>query len=87
MAEDKWTQNGITFKIVTLDDFEKVKSFLDEAFWADEPIFRSTQLLGGTGYVDKYLTDEIIKMSVKKPLENGTSMVALDKNGDIIGAR
>ena len=87
MAEDKWTQKGITFKMVTLDDLEKVKAFLYEAFWADDPIYRSTQLMTGTGYVDKLLIYEFIEMSVKKPLEEGTCMVALDKNGEIIGAR
>ena len=87
MAEDKWTQKGITFKMVTLDDLEKVKAFLYEAFWADDPIYQSTQLMSGTGYVDKLLIYEFIEMSVKKPLEEGTCMVALDKNGEIIGAR
>ena len=87
MAEDKWSQNGISFKIASNLDFEKVKSFLDHAFFPDEPIFRSLQLVQGTGFVDVSVANLILKNTLKIGLEDKTSILAIDEHGDIIGAK
>ena len=47
MADDKWNQKGVTFRIATLEDFDIVKTFLEESFWPDEPVWRSCKLLEG----------------------------------------
>ena len=44
-------------------------------------------MLEGSGYVDLALNDVLMKETVKNALEMKTSMLAFDKNGDIIGAR
>ena len=58
MAEDKWAQKGITFKVPTLDDLDQIKDFLRLYFFPDEPIFRSLKLMGGNGgVVDTWFTN------------------------------
>ena len=44
-------------------------------------------MLKGSGYVDLALNDVLMKETVKNALEMKTSMLAFDKNGDILGAR
>ena len=87
MAEDKWSNSGITFKILTLDNYEQVKLFLDSYFFPEEPIFRGTNFFEGNGYFDNKMYDLIYEMFIKDCLKDATSMVAIDKNGDIIGSR
>ena len=87
MANNKWSQKGITFKILTLEDFDQVKSFMEEANWPDEPISRSTNFLGGSGFIDVAVNNVILKITVRNCLENETSLAAFNEKGDIIGAR
>ena len=87
MANNKWSQKGITFKILTLEDFDQVKSFMEEASWPDEPISRSIDYLGGSGFIDVAVNNVILKMIVTNCLENGTSLAAFNEKGDMIGAR
>ena len=86
--DDKWTQKGITFKLATMDDYEKLKIFLETYFFPDEPIGGTLKLYEGDGWGDKmfkkYVMDgEFIKIGLK----DGTSLLALDQNGEIIGSR
>ena len=90
MAEaDKWTQKGITFKVATMDDYERLRTFLATYFFPEEPICGTFKLYEGDGWGNKmfkkYVMDEeFINIGMK---EDGTSLLALDQNGDIVGAR
>ncbi len=87
MAEDKWAAEGITFETVGMKDLEEVLAYLKEAFFPDEPLFRSTKLFEGDGLVDRYIANLIRKLMVEASLKNPTSIVARNKEGKIIGAR
>ena len=87
MAIDKWSQKGVAFKILTPEDFDQVKSFLEESSWPDEPISRSTNFLGGSGFIDVVVNNVVLKIIVRNCLKNGTSLAAFNEKGDIIGAR
>ena len=87
MAEDKWSQKGISFKILTLDDYEKIKAFLESYFYPEEPIIRTLKLMEGNGYFDKKIHNFVNHYMIKICLKDGTSMVAIDENGDIVGSR
>ena len=88
MAEDKWSQNGITFRIATMDDFKEVKNFLKNYFFPDEPVCRGSKLIemDATGVVNKYLNGLIEKFMIKEGLEKPTSMIAM-KDGEMVGCR
>lgn len=79
-ADNKWKDLGITFKVVTIDDEEKVEDFLAQHFYPDEPTFRSC----GIGF-EKWVISA--KHPIKPCLRGNTSVLALDKDGKIIGAR
>ena len=87
MAEDKWSQKGISFKILTLDDYEQIKAFLDNYFFSEEPITRELKFMEGNGYLDKKFHNFAYEGFVKIGLKDGTSIVAIDENGDIVGSR
>ena len=89
MAEaDKWTEKGITFKVATMDDYERLRTFLATYFFPEEPICGTFKLYEGDGWGDKmfkkYGMDEEM---IKKGLTDGTSLLALDQNGEIIASR
>ena len=87
-SEDKWTQKGISFKVATMDDFEKLQVFLATYFFPEEPLCSTFKLYEGDGWGDKkfkkYVMDEEM---IKRGLTDGTSLLALDQNGEIIGSR
>jgi hypothetical protein len=88
MEEDTiWTERGINFSVVTEADYPRVKDFLEKSFFPDEPIFRSTKLMGGHGLVDRYIGNLVIKYTIMNCLKYSTSLVATDKDGQIIGSR
>lgn len=83
MAEEEFT-----YRVVTEDDYPAVKAFLDEAFFPDEPMFKATKLMVSTGsLVDYYIASLVKKFLVMSCLKDSTSIVAVDKNGDIVGSR
>ena len=84
---NKWSEKGITFKIPTLDDLKIVDSFVKTYFYPDEPTIRSTGLMVGNGFIDKQIAKLFQDFMVKEGLKDGTSMIALDESGDIIGCR
>ena len=88
MAEaDKWTQKGITFKVATMDDYEKLKIFLETYFFPDEPIGGTLKLYEGDGWGDKILKKLLEEEFIKKGMKDGATLLAVDQNGDIIGSR
>ena len=87
MAEDKWSQKGILFKIPTLDDFEQVKNYIYSDFFPEEPIFRGLKLFEGNGILVSLLRKMIEKLMIKEGLKHATSMVAIDDSGEIVGCR
>ena len=89
MSENKWAELDVTFRIVTEAEYEKVHEFLHQAFFPDEPVFRSTKLVqdSGTGFVSNFIANLIKKHIVMPCLKDSTSILALNKNGEIIGAR
>ena len=87
-GEDKWTQKGITFKVATMDDYEELRTFLATYFFAEEPISGTLKLYEGDGWGDKmfkkYVMDEEF---INKGMKDGTTLLALDQNGNIVGSR
>ena len=72
-----------------MDDYERLRTFLATYFFPEEPICGTFKLYEGDGWGDKmfkkYVMDEeFINIGMK---EDGTSLLALDQNGDIVGAR
>ena len=61
--------------------------FWKESFFPDEPVLRGTKLMVGNGFIDRQIANIIEEFMVKEGLKDKTSMIALDKNGDIIGCR
>jgi len=85
MTDINWEEEGIKFSVVPLDRADEAVQFMYDYFLPDEPLFRSlgfnetgnTRIMRWmTGY---YLKDEGIK--------NGTSIMATNKEGRIIGLR
>ena len=87
MAEDKWTEKGIMFKVPNMDDSKQVETFLENFFFADEPVFRGMKLWEGNGWVDKYFRNLVRKMMVKEGLKDETSLMAINGDGEIVGCR
>ena len=86
-TNNKWSEKGITFKIPTLDDLKIVDSFVKTYFYPDEPTIRSTGLMVGNGFIDKQIAKLFQDFMVIEGLKDGTSMIAIDESGDIIGCR
>ena len=86
-GEDKWTQKGITFKVATMDDYEKLKTFLATYFFPEEPICGTLKLYEGDGWGDKILKHLLEEQLIRKGMKDGTTLLAVDQNGDIIGSR
>ena len=88
MAEaDKWTQKGITFKVATMDDYEKLRTFLATYFFPEEPISGTLNLYEGDGWGDKILKKLLDEECINKGIKDETSLLAVDQNGDIVGSR
>ena len=85
--QDRWAKEGITFETMTMKNYDEVKAYLEEAFFPDEPIFRSSDILGGNGMVDKFCSKWLSRYIVEAALKDPTSIVARNKDGKIIGAR
>ena len=88
MNEDKWSKNGITFRIPTMDDFNEIKLFMKMYYFPDEPITQGSKLidLNANGIVNKYLIRLIEKLMIKESLKNSICMIAM-KDGEIVGCR
>ena len=86
-TQDKWAQEGITFETVNMKNYAELKTYLEEAFFPDEPLFRSTKLFQGNGLVDRYIVKLISKFTIEGVLKQPTSIVARNKEGKIISAR
>ena len=70
-----------------MDDLKIVDAFIKTYFYPDEPTIRSTGLMVGNGFIDKQIAKVFQDFMVKEGLKDGTSMIAIDKSGDIIGCR
>ena len=89
MEEDKWTQNGISFRHPKLEDLDKVFEYLKVNFFPEEPVTRSVgfaQALQGDGLIDKLL-QMIGKEFIKDCLKKETSLIAVDKDDNIMGCK
>ena len=86
-SEDKWTQKGISFKVATMDDFEKLQVFLATYFFPEEPLCSTFDLYEGDGWGDKILKKLLEEEFIKKGMKDGATLLAVDQNGDIIGSR
>jgi len=76
--ENEFEKQGIQFKIIEPDMFEEVLDFMWEHFMPDEPIGRSL------GITRNWVVDEAY---FGEALKDGSSIVALGREGNIIGAR
>ena len=83
-APDYLKEKGVKFVIATKEDREEIWKFVDTNFMPDEPIFRSLRTTEGTMW-DKVLLDEIYESAVIKCTEQGSSILARDKEGKLIG--
>jgi len=78
MSDDQWREQGVEFRIIDQDLIPAAHDFLTNNFFPDEPISRS---LGITG--DMYL----VSGYYKEVLRNGSSIAAVDRDGNILGVR
>ena len=76
--ENQFEEQGIQFKIITEDMMDSVCDFMWENFFPDEPISISLNVTRHKMIDDGYIKDAI---------KDGSSMAALDKDGNIIGVR
>ena len=76
--ENEFEKQGIQFKIIEPQMYEVVLDFMWEHFMPDEPIGRSL------GITRNWVIDEAY---FGEALKDGSSIVALDREGNIIGAR
>ena len=76
--ENAFEKQGIEFKTITNDMIPSVTDFLWDHFFPDEPIGRSL------GFTRSWFIDEFYLADAMK---DGSSIAALDKDGNIIGAR
>jgi hypothetical protein len=76
--ENFFEKQGLQFKIITEDMIPSVCDFIWKNFFPDEPISRSLNLERHWAMDELYLKDS---------MKDGSSMVAMDKNGYIIGVR
>ena len=76
--ENEFEKLGIQFKIIEPDMFAEVLDFMWEHFMPDEPIGRSL------GITRNWVVDEAY---FGEALKDGSSIVALGREGNIIGAR
>merc|ERR1712150_324416 len=86
-SEDKWTQKGITFKVATMHDYKKLRTFLATYFFPEEPIGGTLKLYEGDGWGDKILKKLLDEEFINKGMKDETTLLALDQNGDIVGSR
>ena len=75
--ENVFEEKGIQFKVITEKMIPEVSDFLWIHFFPDEPICRSL------GVTRNWFTDTYLKDAMK----DGSSMVAMDREGNIVGAR
>ena len=71
----------------TINDLERVWQVMQEAFFPDEPVFRSVGIykeenLGSAG---EKMFSWLFKMLVKECLKNSTSVLALNDKDEIVG--
>ena len=86
-SNDKYTELGVTFKVLEPSDQPKIMEFLMESFFPDEPVFRSLKMLEGSGMVSNYISGLVRDELVDPCLLDGQSIAAIDKDGTVIGTR
>ena len=86
-SNDKYTELGVTFKVLEPSDQPIIMEFLMESFFPDEPIMRSLKLLEGSGMVSNYISGLVRDELVDPCLLDGQSIAAIDKDGTVIGTR
>ena len=84
-SNDKYTELGVTFKVLEPSDQPIIMEFLMESFFPDEPIMRSLKLLEGSGMVSNYISGLVRDELVDPCLLDGQSIAAIDKDGTVIG--
>ena len=86
-SNDKYTELGVTFKVLEPSDQPIIMEFLMESFFPDEPMFRSLKILEGSGMVSNYISGLVRDELVDPCLLDGQSIAAIDKDGTVIGTR
>ena len=76
--ETTFEKQGIQFKIIDEDLMDPVCNFMWEYFFPDDPVCRSLNITRHSMMDDQLLKDA---------MDDGSSMVAIDKNGAIMGMR
>ena len=87
MGEDKFSKEGITFLVATEDDSARILNFLDMEFFPEEPLMRSVHMARNQTWMDKLLRHEFCSSILKKTVQESTSILALDREGEVIGKR
>jgi len=85
MATTDWDELGITFSVVPEEKGDEVVQFMNDYFIPDEPIFRSLDYNPTTNSkMMNWMASYYMKSEAVIP---GTSVMATDKDGKIIGLR
>jgi len=78
-----WDELGISFSCIPVERSADVVDFMYKHFFPDEPCFRSL------GFEERgWLVDKVVKSYLEnETVKSGTSIMATDKEGKIIGLR
>ena len=97
-SDSEWRERGVEFKLVDEAMIPSVIELLDESFFPDEPLFRcliyafAILIIGITLNVLRSLGMTLantgwLKDMYIKALKDGSSVVAVDKEGKLMGVR
>ena len=72
---------------LTIENSDVVFDFMKNEFAPDEPLFKTSQLMEGSGWFDRLAQKEIKKKFFDKAIKSGDSFGAFDSAGNLIGLR
>ena len=83
--KDRFKERGITFQMAKMGDLLRIWNFMVESFLPDEPTSRSALGSAAPGSMGYKMFRYVAKEEIKKGLRCDTSLLALDKDNDIVG--
>ena len=78
-------EEDLEFVIAKESDIDRIWTFLTKFFFADEPITNGCGIMRGDSWFDKMMRKEVCKDIKRKSLMTPFSIMAVDKNNEIMG--
>ena len=72
---------------LSMEHSDAVYDYMKTEFCPDEPMFRTTELLNGDGWFDKWAQSEIRKKYFDLGLQKGDCFGSFDSEGNLLGVR